>query len=104
VLLEAANLRTSNLSTIRTGRGALSTSFTTLVTRRAELSWYWRQNVERVADSAGTGACTVERIQDNMPAAAIVWMTADAGCGLSKYAAGGVVVVVTGRWALQATA
>jgi hypothetical protein len=39
----------------------------------------------------------VEQTQNDMPAAAIVWMTTDAGCGLSKSAAGGVVAVVTGR-------
>ncbi|KAF5657342.1 hypothetical protein FHETE_10503 [Fusarium heterosporum] len=72
---------------------------------RAELSWYWRQNVKR--EAGGAGACTgwcFERNHDDMPAAAIVWMTANAGCGLSKYAAGGVVAVATGRWAIQATA
>lgn len=39
----------------------------------------------------------VKTILYSMLAAAIVWMTAGAGCRLSKYAAGGVVVVVTGR-------
>lgn len=55
---------------------------------------------ERGATTDGAGARTgrcVEQTQDDMPVAVIVWMTTDAGCGLSKSAAGGVVVVVTGR-------